>query len=264
MKKLLIFLMMVYSLVVYAGDLFPDDYGDDIEESTIIFSNGSNYNGRIEIDTDKDWFKFVALPDIVYSVEIRTNTIWDIDFEFRGKDKNHLISKLSSVNFTDKIKLIWTNTGAAGPYYIGVNGYLLFTTGTYMVVVTPLNMVDVDHDGLPDGWELSKFGSLTNNANGDFDHDGFSNIDEFYSKTSPINNGSFLLLRPYILTKNVATVYWNATPDAAYRLFKSIDVKKWNSLVVVYNPTNGGTNLYWDDKIDCIQQFYRIEIFLDL
>ncbi|MEA3189092.1 MAG: hypothetical protein QOD99_2922 [Chthoniobacter sp.] len=44
---------------------------------------------------------------------------------------------------------------------------------------------DTDHDGLPDWWELHYFGSLGENAEGDFDHDGFSNLKEFQDGDKP-------------------------------------------------------------------------------
>ncbi len=52
-------------------------------------------------------------------------------------------------------------------------------------------MLDSDGDGLPDSWELTYFGNLSQTATGDFDGDGVSNLDEFLQGTAPNNNASF-------------------------------------------------------------------------
>ena len=56
---------------------------------------------------------------------------------------------------------------------------------------------DNDNDLLPDYWELAYFGNLTNNATGDNDGDGISNLDEYLEGTNPADNTSF---RPRLTT----------------------------------------------------------------
>ncbi|MGC4013097.1 MAG: hypothetical protein QM755_01065 [Luteolibacter sp.] len=45
-----------------------------------------------------------------------------------------------------------------------------------------------DHDGdsMPDDWEWTVFGNLSNGASGDPDHDGVSNLDEYFNRTNPL------------------------------------------------------------------------------
>lgn len=50
--------------------------------------------------------------------------------------------------------------------------------------------IDSDGDRLPDTWEIACFGNLAQNALGDFDVDGVSNLDEFLQGTDPANNAS--------------------------------------------------------------------------
>jgi hypothetical protein len=45
--------------------------------------------------------------------------------------------------------------------------------------------VDTDHDGLDDEWEMENFGNLDQDADGDFDNDGVSNLQEFLDGTDP-------------------------------------------------------------------------------
>lgn len=52
---------------------------------------------------------------------------------------------------------------------------------------TPL---DTDADGLPDAWEQTHFSSLSQTAGGDFDGDGYTNLQEYNAGTNP-NNAAF-------------------------------------------------------------------------
>lgn len=49
---------------------------------------------------------------------------------------------------------------------------------------------DTDGDGLPDAWEQTHFSSLTQIAQGDFDGDGYSNLQEFQAGTQPAHAAS--------------------------------------------------------------------------
>ncbi len=50
------------------------------------------------------------------------------------------------------------------------------------VVITEM---DSNLDGLPDSWEMANFGTLAVDPNGDPDHDGFTNLQEFQRGTNP-------------------------------------------------------------------------------
>src|SRR5438445_876759 len=73
--------------------------------------------------------------------------------------------------------------------------------GAYRVIVSnafgsatssnALLQLDSDRDGLPDAWEITYFGSITNrNGFQDFDQDGVSDLDEFLEGTNPKNFNS--------------------------------------------------------------------------
>src|SRR5436190_7624039 len=70
--------------------------------------------------------------------------------------------------------------------------------GAYRVIVSnafgsatssnALLQLDSDRDGLPDAWEITYFGGITNrNGFQDFDQDGISDLDEFLEGTNPKN-----------------------------------------------------------------------------
>lgn len=48
-----------------------------------------------------------------------------------------------------------------------------------------INETDTDEDGLPDEWEQTHFGGLTEDGTGDFDNDGVSNLKEYQDGTDP-------------------------------------------------------------------------------
>ena len=52
-------------------------------------------------------------------------------------------------------------------------------------VVNLRKIVDTDEDNLPDWWEMYHFSKLDNKNSQDSDNDGYSNRDEFISKTNP-------------------------------------------------------------------------------
>lgn len=54
----------------------------------------------------------------------------------------------------------------------------------------PVGPADTDADGLPDPWEQSQFGGLTQGASADFDRDGRTNLAEYLAGTDPKNGAS--------------------------------------------------------------------------
>lgn len=60
------------------------------------------------------------------------------------------------------------------------------TSAAATLTVTSTPPVDSDGDGLPDGWEQTHFGGLSQTATGDPDSDGASNGDEYAAGTDPM------------------------------------------------------------------------------
>ncbi len=56
--------------------------------------------------------------------------------------------------------------------------------------LSDLAVTDADADGLPDSWETTHFGALTQSATGDPDGDTFNNLAEFNAGTDPMNAAS--------------------------------------------------------------------------
>src|SRR5579859_5603028 len=77
----------------------------------------------------------------------------------------------------------------------------LFASNSFSVIISNVSGVvtstpamlwlDSNANGIPDWWEMKYFGNLNQPANGDFDHDGVSNLDEYLEGTNPTNSLSF-------------------------------------------------------------------------
>ncbi len=158
--------------------------------------------------------------------------------------------------------LVWTNCGAAAPYYVGVEGYLRFTTGTYSLAVTAANWTDADADGLPDEWEQQWLGGLGDNGDGDADKDGMSNLNEYLAGTHPSNAASRLVITAIEREADTAVIYWPAMPYAVYRVTARDELRsdEWEAIGVRRNMTATPAALSWPDGPAATNRFYRIEL----
>jgi hypothetical protein len=81
-----------------------------------------------------------------------------------------------------------TQTATGNPDNDGFNNGQEFLRGTDPT--QPNSVVDSDNDGLPDTWEQTNFGNLSQGAAGDPDRDGFSNLVEYQNGSDPNNPNS--------------------------------------------------------------------------
>ncbi len=72
-----------------------------------------------------------------------------------------------------KITLIVSNTTQAMQ-----SAYAINFTAVYSIL-------DADQDSLPDWWEMHYFGNLDQTGAGDFDHDGYTNLEEYAKGQDP-------------------------------------------------------------------------------
>ena len=94
------------------------------------------------------------------------------------------------------------------------------------VLGTRADLPDTDSDGLPDGWEVIHgldplSGVGPHGAEGDFDHDGLSNLDEYAAGTSPVDSKSTFWLTGRFVSPSRIRLEWNAKPGQTYTLEKS-------------------------------------------
>ena len=85
--------------------------------------------------------------------------------------------------------LLLANVGATNEGQYSV----VLVNGSGSVTSAPAAlMLDSRGSSMPDSWQLTYFGNLNQTANGDFDGDGVSNLQEFLDGTNPTNSASAL------------------------------------------------------------------------
>ncbi len=240
-----------------------DDVGDAAGLATPLSVNGAPANAQIEQDTDQDWFSFVAMPYASYTVSVATGTIWDCDMDFWTPDGASVLAGTSTVWSASSGAITWTNTLAGGTYFVRLRAFAEFTTGTYQVAVTGGGFVDSNGNGLPDAWELARFGNLTNTAAGDTDEDGLSNREEYLAGTHPADSGSGLFVSGLRRLDHAMEVAWPGVAYGAYRVSASTNLVSPDGWLVL--GTNGveasaGPRMRLDPSAAATHpRFYRIE-----
>lgn len=98
-------------------------------------------------------------------------------------------------------------------------------------IIFPVNLwLDSDDDGLPDYFEKSLAFLSENNASdaeGDYDGDGISNLDEFRAGTAPDDPASYLKVDALLAQPQVAggfRVSWGSVSNRLYRLERAPDL----------------------------------------
>lgn len=86
----------------------------------------------------------------------------------------------------DTLLISTVATNNQGSYWVVVNN----SQGSVTSSLAPL-YIDSRGSGMPDSWQMTFFGNLNQNASGDFDGDGVSNLQEFLDGTNPKDPTSF-------------------------------------------------------------------------
>ena len=134
---------------------------------------------------------------------------------------------------------------------------------------TNSNELDTDGDGLPDGWEVTHALSplrdfLSDGSEGDPDHDGHSNLDEWLANTHPRDPKSRLSLRAEIVEPGVIQIQWQGMPGVTYELQSSFSPQgPYASIQTPETPKNKTNRPYLLKlHLDAFQngaRFFRID-----
>jgi hypothetical protein len=163
------------------------------------------------------------------------------NFDFIGVLDNVTLGGKLSVSLADNFQAVMTNgasftlltadsplTGAftnvaSGGLLTTTDGYARFTvsyTGTNILRLTNLVIVDTDGDGMPDWWEDAYSFQKLNSEDGllDRDGDGASNRDEFLAGTSPISAASVFRIVGVQETNANVRISWTTVGGKSYRV----------------------------------------------
>jgi subtilisin family serine protease/subtilisin-like proprotein convertase family protein len=133
-------------------------------------------------------------------------------------------------------------------------------TGTVQFVSLTIHgvpILDTDHDGLDDNWEIAHFGNLAQGPQDDPDHDGYANLREQIMGTDPnANNGMPFQLDLSRWNQNLARLSWPSSPHFAYEIWGGTNVA---ALSLVTRLPSRFPETEWFTPYDSLsQQFFRI------
>ena len=125
---------------------------------------------------------------------------------------------------------------------------------------------DSDGDGIPDAWELLKFGNLTTaNAASDFDGDGMSDKNEYLADTNPQDPQSNLRITSFSrdTSPGYKVLRWTAMTTRFYKVENRSSPTPsgtWTELTTL--PLAGADNYHFYDN--SVQKLYRVQAFRPL
>jgi hypothetical protein len=207
-----------------AGASVADDHADTPAQATWIAPGVTGMVGQIELDTDTDWFRFAAPPSLVVTIQVNNVTLWDNAFSLQAFADGGALRDTNSVFSPSPSRIVWTNTGGARDFYLGVSGMFQFTTGSYSVAIST-NTADADGDGMSDGWEAAFLGTTSGSGTNDPDADGMSNLDEYRSGTLPNAASSVLRITNLVRAASQAEVQWPGVAWATYRIESTTNLR---------------------------------------
>jgi len=87
------------------------------------------------------------------------------------------------------------------------------------LVISGVPIVDKDHDGLDDNWEMAHFGNLSQGPAGDPDHDGYSNMREQIMGTDPLVNNNIPFQLDFSLwNPTLGRLSWPSSTNFTYTI----------------------------------------------
>lgn len=216
-----------------------DDHADTAAGATLVPAGTNGVAGLFEHDLDRDWFRFMAAPQLVYTIQVNNITVFDNGLSVKAFAEGDALVSTNSAFAPNPSRIVWTNQGGARSYYLGVAPLFDFTTGTYVVVVGA-NDTDADGDGMADAWETLMFGTTTNGAGGDPDLDGLTTVEEYRSGTHPGLAGSGLRVTNVVRAGGATAIDWPGVAFGGYRVEATTNLRAgvW---ALVTNRTQGAS-----------------------
>lgn len=149
-----------------------------------------------------------------------------------------------------------TITGTA--LLTGIPGGISAHLSTTVAGRLDLVIDDTDEDALPDSWEQSNFGTLSNAPNDDTDDDGQSNASELLTGTHP-NDGSSHFAASITPTGSQCTLAWPSVPGKTYDIETTTTLDgTWSPLISIHAAASPATTTSHVLTPAGGRRFYRI------
>ncbi len=127
-----------------------------------------------------------------------------------------------------------------------------------------LSRDDVDEDGIPDAWELGRYGTIRHAPAWDGDGDGFTLLEEYIADTAPQDSNSYFRAEGISLSPLVSVSFASAT-GRVYRLEYSDDFMgdTWEAVPGLSNVLGVGGAQILTDTNAASSRRYRLRVWLD-
>jgi hypothetical protein len=114
--------------------------------------------------------------------------------------------------------------------------------------------------GIADDWQRMNFGSVGVDPNDDPDHDGMSNLSEFWAGTNPLDATSVLALSgSSVLTNGLTQITWQSIAGKSYMVKYSSDLVTWSTLGSAVQGNGSILSVLDPNPIQQFgQRFYRV------
>jgi len=200
----------------------------------------------------------ITVDTVVLSTIQVTNNLWQAVFALSGptgttgRGRWTVLTNATPGQYTITFgDVAYYNTPPPQTNNLPPGGTITFT-GNY-------TFVDVNTNGLPDGWELVNLGSVNTNYSGltDTDGDGLSDYAEYSSGSNPTNSNSVLELTPSQQSAGAVHIQWPSASGHGYRVVASDDLTIWTPVTDCIRATSSstGTNLPAGSK----RGYFRVE-----
>lgn len=168
---------------------------------------------------------------------------------------------------TDEARSFTLNGQLDGDYYYAVEA----NDGSEWLLASPFEMVsvdlapelDVDGDGIPNGWEETYFVTADGaDADADPDGDGATNWEEYRSGTNPLNGNSCFAMSACSAGAQGSTLTWSSEAGCTYRVWRMTGLPAEGLVAVATNvAATPPINTFPDPGAASLTTaFYRIEV----
>jgi hypothetical protein len=185
----------------YSGNFGWINLGNGTPENGYSYSNNSPSDFGVNLADDGSLSGYAYAPNVGW-----------ITFEaHRGQPRlNFSTGKLSGYAYSGNLGWISLDTE--------------FSDLVASYIVQP---ADSDEDGIPDPWEMQKFGNLTTaDALTDSDLDGVGDLNEYIAGTNPMDSNSLfrIVSHSYDAYNSTATITFTSVPNRLYLIERDDDL----------------------------------------